>query len=95
MESTGTGFTRIWIAGNGGVAHHAGRKKNICGGTCYVNGILSCGDMLARYPIECDITKFLIESNFKMICALLSSGADMDAIKTILKINLTDVFLLQ
>jgi uncharacterized protein len=68
--------------------------RHICGGTCHVNGILLANNAMAIDPVECDLTKFLIESNLKMICELMNSEADMAMIKTILKINLTDIYML-
>ncbi|MBN2534580.1 MAG: SPASM domain-containing protein [Spirochaetales bacterium] len=67
--------------------------RHLCSGTCYVNGILEQNDMLAIDPVECRLTKFLIESNLKMICHLLNARADMRTIKTILRINLYEIYL--
>jgi sulfatase maturation enzyme AslB (radical SAM superfamily) len=67
--------------------------RNICSGTCYVNGIIEKKDMMAIDPVECTLTKFLIESNLKMICTLLKKKADMTMIKSILRLNLYEIYL--
>jgi uncharacterized protein len=67
--------------------------RHLCSGTCYVNGIIENNNMMSINPVECKLTKFLIESNLKMISTLLHEQADMVMIKSILRLNLYEIYL--
>jgi len=67
--------------------------RNICAGTCPINSINTNHDLLFIDPIECELTRFLIEKNLVLICELIGNGINLKAIRDILGYDLYQIYL--
>lgn len=67
--------------------------RNVCAGTCPVNGVILENDLLAIDPVECALTRFLIEKNLLLICNLINHDINLNLIKNIMGYNLYRIYL--
>jgi len=58
-----------------------------------VNGIILENDLMAIDPVECSLTRFLVEKNLLLICALIKHRINLNLIKNIMGYNLYQIYL--
>ncbi|MBN2442260.1 MAG: SPASM domain-containing protein [Spirochaetales bacterium] len=67
--------------------------RYICGGTCYVNGIILDNNPMTIDPIECSLTKYFIEKNLRMIYDLMQADIDIDSLVEFMRFQIYNIYL--